>query len=120
MVGGANSNDSRDSVVVFTFSAPFASFCVTLVQANKPVVGFLVLLSRCLESWPRVALLYSVSFTTLEMHVIGTERRAQVRPTCSILEQDGMSHGQSLKSSPGQADPFAQYFFKYLTSGSKI
>ncbi len=58
------------------------------------------LFAVCLESWPRVALLYSVSFTTLEMHVIGTERRAQVRPTCSILEQGCMNHGQNLKSTP--------------------
>jgi hypothetical protein len=39
VVGGANSNDSKDSAVVFTYSAPFASFCVILVHASKQARG---------------------------------------------------------------------------------
>jgi hypothetical protein len=39
---------------------------------------------------------------------IRKERRAQVRPTCPV-PGTLKSHGQNLRSTPGQAEPLAQY-----------
>ncbi len=52
-----------------------------------------------------------------EKCAIGTERRAQVTPTCSICNMNNRSHGHNLKSTPDHAEPLVQYFFKNSTTG---
>jgi hypothetical protein len=44
------------------------------------------------------------------MHIIGTERRAQVMPTRSIL--NNMSHGENISASLGEPEFVAQLFFE--------
>jgi hypothetical protein len=39
---------------------------------------------------------------------ISTDRKAQFKPTVQCL--NNRSHGHNLRSTPGQADPIAQYF----------
>ena len=87
--------------------------------------------------WPQVASFYSVSFFyscmyrntdhwlllvrrklphwfSLKIHVTETERRAQIRPTCSILNNRSQLN---LRPTTGQAEPIAQYFFEKSTTG---
>jgi hypothetical protein len=60
----------------------------------------------------------SHSLSPLEIHIMGKERRAQVRPTCSIIEQLE-PHGQSLSSTSGQAELVARKFFKNPRLGGR-
>jgi hypothetical protein len=55
----------------------------------------------------------------IEIHVIRSDRRPQVRPTCAIFEQYE-PYGQNLRSIPGQAEPIAQYFFKNSTTEDSL
>jgi hypothetical protein len=54
---------------------------------------------------------------SLEIHLIGKERRAQIIPTCAIFV---ISYGQNLRSTPGHPEPSAQYFFKNFTIGLRL
>jgi hypothetical protein len=58
----------------------------------------------------KLPLTYLFSF---EIRVIGRERRPHARPTCEYL--NNRSHGQNLRSTPGKAEPIAQYLFKIRT-----
>jgi hypothetical protein len=51
---------------------------------------------------------------SLQIHEIGTERRAQIH-LFNICKYN-RSHGKNLRSTPGQAVPFAQYYFKHSTT----
>jgi hypothetical protein len=91
------------------------------------------------EPWPRVSPIYSVSFSSMyhstghwPLLLIGqkkassyslvftrdtvlvkvTEKRAQVRPTCSIF----WTLGAMNRWTPGQVEPIALYFFKKFDS----
>jgi hypothetical protein len=51
-------------------------------------------------------------FTVCKIHIIGTERRTQIRPTRSLF-----GHGQNLGSTSGVPEFVAQQFFKIPDSG---
>jgi hypothetical protein len=59
-----------------------------------------------------------VRWPSLEIHilVIGTERKAQVRPTCSIQNLNNMSHGQNLGSTSGGPEFVVLLFFEISSS----
>jgi hypothetical protein len=54
---------------------------------------------------------------SLEIYVIGTERRAQVTPTCSMCMWTIGAMDRTSGQPPGQAEPTMQYFFKTSTTG---
>ncbi len=51
-------------------------------------------------------------FYSVKIHIIGTERRTHIRPTCSLFGQ-----GQNLGSTLGEPEFVAQQFFKIPASG---
>ncbi len=51
-------------------------------------------------------------FYSVKIHIIGTERRTQIRPTCSLF-----SHGQNFGSTSGEPEFVAQQFFNIPASG---
>ncbi len=103
----------------------------------SPEVGSLVLLCRCMnfkpDLWLRVAPLYSVSFSSQYRNIefidcgwsensfisfIGLwDTRTELGPDPPAQYLNSKSHGQNLTSTPGKAEPNAQYFYENSTTG---
>jgi hypothetical protein len=95
----------------------FLSFYLSLGSPLFTLILLYVLQHRSLTANGQKKLPLTHWFS-LEMHAyIGAERRAQVRPTCSIFEQQ--EPGTEPQVIP-KAKPNAQYFFKSTTVKASV
>jgi hypothetical protein len=76
--------------------------CIYCTEAE-----FLVILCTCIYNLRSCHLRLTLGHASLCKHIIGTERRAQVKPPSSIFEQYEY-HGQNLSSISGKPGFVAQ------------
>jgi hypothetical protein len=81
------------------------------LSIHRFVVSLTALITTQMLLVRRKLLLNLIRWPSHEIHIIGTERRAQVRPTCSIQYLSNMSHGQNLGSTSGGPEFVALLFF---------
>jgi hypothetical protein len=55
----------------------------------------------------------------IEIHIIEIERRAQVRTQAHLFNKAIRRHGHNLRSTPGQAELFAEYLIKNSVTGAE-